>query len=861
MSWMILAVVFAALGIIVDIALHRLRRTEFEALRPITMPLQRMLRRITARLTRMNRMEAPRTDEATTRTAIPVADEPRLNTNVADAHSEHMPVEVQCTPTQNSATVVVRAEVPAGAQMRVTVSSIREGDEIVTRHTVDWAPLASTAAAASARPSATTIDSSSPTHAGNRQRILAAAAAAARSLRRFNMPRVAFAVALGIYLCTVLIGITRYPIFFFTDEAVHSNFAAALLADGLRSKDGTLLPTYFQIDPSFGINGLSVYWQLLPTALFGQSVLVTRTTAALGTLIAAIAVSLMLRHPLRLRLWPIGALLLAASPSWFLHARTAFEYMLVASFYALTLYAYQRYRDGSRRWLYVAVFAAALTFYSHGLGQVLVAATTIAFAASDLRHHLARPQRRTLAGALVLVIILALPWLRFQLNQEKSVVQEQIKQRGSYLMNPDLTLADKAGQWLSEYTYGLSPQFWFLPNDRDLRRHTMPDTGGLPLAAAPFALIGILVCIRRFRTSAAHRGVLLALLTAPIPATLAAIGTPRTLWMIVPWVLLIAIGIETVIEFVRSRTTRFGPWLAPATYVALAAAPLILLAHAMISGPTWHDNYGLYGEQFGAQQVFGNTVAPTLGADPTSRFVVSPSWANGTDQFIAFFIPKEDRPRVSMGQPVDWIDRRDQITPNTYFVATREEFDKLAVDPMFANLDVRRVISYPNDAPGFYVLSLQLSADAEQRIAAEHAARRTPVNSSFEYRGKTATAVHSPLGEGSVDRLFDGNPDSLVRGLEANPLLIDVTLPEATTAAAFDIQTGSMQRFSVTVRCYPVDGTEPVEVTRRFVDLGPDPLITIDLPQTMQFSRFSIEVLDENAQDSAQIHVRDITLR
>lgn len=241
--------------------------------------------------------------------------------------------------------------------------------------------------------------------------------------------------------------------------------------------------------------------------------------------------------------------------------------------------------------------------------------------------------------------------------------------------------------------------------------------------------------------------------------------------------------------------------------------------------------------------------------------MVSPSWANGTDQFLPFFIPRADLSRVNIGLPINWIERRSEVTPDTYFITTRPEFESLASEPIFSDIQVRQVISYPDGTAGFLVFSLAFAPDADERIAAMHVARRTPIRSTFAFRGASTPIVLSPLGEGIPEHLFDGNPESLVRGLEANPLLFDITLPEPLDLQTVDVRTGSMVDFSVQLRVYPIGQTEPISISQRFTDQPPDPQVTLRLPEKITAGRFVLEVTDHTAGDSAQIHVREVTLR
>src|SRR5512142_175442 len=83
-------------------------------------------------------------------------------------------------------------------------------------------------------------------------------------LEAVSLPGILFAAAIGIYLLAVLFHNSDFPIYFFTDEAVHMNEAADLLAHGFQNSPHEFLPTYFNIGTMFSLNGLSVYLQVIP---------------------------------------------------------------------------------------------------------------------------------------------------------------------------------------------------------------------------------------------------------------------------------------------------------------------------------------------------------------------------------------------------------------------------------------------------------------------------------------------------------------------------------------------------------------------------------------------------------------------
>src|SRR6185369_4057705 len=72
-----------------------------------------------------------------------------------------------------------------------------------------------------------------------------------RALKHFgfkteNAGNILFAAALAVYALIVSTGLDRYPIYFFSDEAIHMNMAADFLRGGYQNYDHELLPTFFR---------------------------------------------------------------------------------------------------------------------------------------------------------------------------------------------------------------------------------------------------------------------------------------------------------------------------------------------------------------------------------------------------------------------------------------------------------------------------------------------------------------------------------------------------------------------------------------------------------------------------------------
>ncbi|MFN8471930.1 MAG: antitoxin AF2212-like protein [Anaerolineae bacterium] len=664
------------------------------------------------------------------------------------------------------------------------------------------------------------------------------------------LPWLLFGGALLVYAITRFVSIDKFPIYFFTDEAIHPVLGTEMIARGFRDAQGRLFPPYFQ-NGSYWNLSLSVYLQGIVAWLLGKSILVTRGLSALISLSGVVAVALTLKLVFRIRYWWASVFVLATIPAWFLHSRTAFEVILMVSFYAWFLFFYLLYRYRNPLYLYPALIFGGMTFYAYANGQSVMAVTGVLLLISDFRYHVKHP--KLLVPAAVLLVILALPYLRLR-EEHPEAMMSQLRTLDSYLFH-DLTPQAKAFEFVRRYGRGLSPTFWFLPGQEELIRHNWKGLGNLLWITLPFWFIGLVLSFRYFKQSA-YRALLIATLAAPFGASLADIGILRTLAFIVPASMFMTLGIDWLL----------GLWKAPRAYPIGSASVFIvgtllsfwMLRDALVNGPTWYDNYGLYGMQWGAGQVFG-MLPDYLRDHPNTRVILSPSWANGTDVFLRFFMPAE--PRVQLTSVDGFITDKKPLDPNTVFVMTPDERQRAIDSKKFEPLQIDQVIPYPDGKDGFYLTHLKYVPNIDDIFAAEKEARKKPVTDVVTINGENVTVNHSVFDSGSTKDLVDGDAFTLARGREANPLLVEFVYPSARPITRFAGDFGSMD-FELKVSLYADDNAQPVVTTKQFRGLPPDPHVefALDNPPP-QVKKVRIEVKDLNAGEPTHIHIREVNLK
>jgi hypothetical protein len=674
-----------------------------------------------------------------------------------------------------------------------------------------------------------------------------------------------FIISIGIYLLIRLIGLVKFPIFFFTDEAIQTMSAIDLLNNHLRSPEGILLPAFFKNGPYYNL-GLSVYLQIVPYLLLGKSVFITRATSVVFSLVAAVSGSLTLRQFFNVRHWWAGVLLLSIAPTWFLHSRTAFETVIFVSCYAGFIFSYLLYRCRSPSYLYLALIMAGLAFYSYSAGQLVIAATGIALLFLDMRYHW--ENRKMIGKVLIVLVIIALPYIRFRLGSTFTPA-EHLQLLNSYWIQP-ISLGEKLSRFWAEYSRGLSVHYWFIPNNNDLERHTMKGYGNLPIFTLPFFITGLILTVWNIRKPA-YRVLLVALLTAPLGSSLVGIGITRVLVFIIPATLLTVLGmgycldwLEKVLQSalsVRPKLhavkNKLPTLMSIGLFLLLVLGNVLLARDALINGPLWFSNYGLGGMQYGASQLFP-AVTDYQKSHPDAHIIVSPSWANGTDVLARFFSTGDEQ--FEMGSIEGYLFERKPLDENTVFVMIPDEYQKTIDSGKFTNIRIDQTLPYPNGQVGFYFVRLQYVDNIDEILAAEQELRNALQEATITISGEPVQVSYSMLDMGTIDQVFDGDRKTVARTLEANPFIIELTFPEEHQLSGYKMFLGSAD-IRVTVILYPAESEQPLRSVADFDGSPSNPELDVNFGQTVTTKNLHFEILQPYSGVPSNVHVWEIELK
>lgn len=661
---------------------------------------------------------------------------------------------------------------------------------------------------------------------------------------------VMFGLAILVYAFTRLYKLDEFPISFLGDEAVVATLARDLLHNGFHDPKLGWFPLYFNF--FFVVNPLiSVYTEAIAIQLFGVSINVVRATSAIVTIFGVAAVALTLKSFFQLRYWWVAVLFLAITPTWFFHSRTGFDTVTATALYGIFLLCYCLYRYRSPKFTFLLVLSGAALFYSYPSAQLVLALAALLLAISDIQYHF--KNIKWWLYALPLIVLSLIPYARFSL-EHPTESWYHLRSVDSYIVK-DIPISEKITGFITRYAAGISPLYWFFPNEIDLMRHRMQDYGLLPLFELPLFIIGIGVCIARFRDSK-YRLLLIALVATPFASALVDVLILRLLSFVIPATLLSVVGFEWL---VNRFAKRLNPQLVSvALLLLLSFGSLWMLRDALVNGPTWFQTYDLYGMQWGAKQLF-QVLAQIRQQSPKSPIVMTSSWANGTEQFIDFFLPNDKQIQT---RTIDtWIENKTPLSRNTIFVMTPGELKQATDSNKFKPPEYVWHLAYPNGKPGFEFVRMLYVDNIDAVFQKEKEERAKPVTDQVKINGETVKVIHSQFDSGETKDMFDGDSYTLARGREANPLLIELDYPTPRPVTSLYASFGQM-RFTATVSLFAPGSDKPTVYTQTSISDAPIPELnmTFDNPPA-QVQRIKVEILHLDSPGEAKIHVRELQFK
>lgn len=423
-----------------------------------------------------------------------------------------------------------------------------------------------------------------------------------------------------IFLAIVIAVVTRFyklglaPAGLYLDEAGQGYSAYSILKTGkdefeksfpivFRSFNDFKTPVYiYLITPLIPIFGLTKFTVRFPSFFF--SIL---TIPVLYFLISELTKELKLKTSAK---WIgiISCLLLSISPWHILFGRTNFE-CNVALFFFLTgaLIFYKSLKNPKLLIPSAIFFAIAIPAYH---AQRIV--TPLMLLALFIRHHrilLSKTHKKYLIIGAVIGFIISLPTLSIATTpgflaraNGLNIVSENKQKPSGYIENniPIIGSVINSKLFLTTREFGslyisyFSPRNMFLLGDSG-PRSSFPELATFFVWQFPFYIYGLYLFVRRKNLGELKFFVLTLLLISPIPAALTRdpYSTIRSLQMVVPLTIIIAVGIFEIYGKIKTNKLKAVFWLSFSITIIYSIAKLyssVIILNEFYRAAHW--NYG-----------------------------------------------------------------------------------------------------------------------------------------------------------------------------------------------------------------------------------------------------------------------------
>lgn len=518
-----------------------------------------------------------------------------------------------------------------------------------------------------------------------------------------SYPILLFFLGIGLFVFSRFYHLADFPIYFFCDEAFVGAETRYLLDNGFRDGQGRLLPMYYEKAPGRWVPQISLYLSLPVVWLWPVTVAALRSVTVVFCLFGAIATCLSIKwvEPHN-RWWWLPMYFFCVTPVWFLHSRLAFETTLAVAFSSVFIGSYLLYRWRNPRYAWISLVAAISAFYSHLSGTTLIVFSLPLLALIDFRYHL--KNWRSLVPILLCGLLSLFPCIYWLVTMPNALGQQLSVMHSPLVSGTPWTAALLVSfhKWLA----GLDPFYWFSEGPQNQLRHIWKGRSMIPYWSAPLVALGIISCLLSPRKPGSVLFVT-CLLISVTPLLWVDSHIMRGFYILAPLAYLVARGASTLHSWRRGK---FLAGALPMTVVALSLGyqTLAMTREAIIDAPTWYNNYGLYGLQWGSQQLFGQAIPAYLKTHPNVTIQPSTDWANGVSTFPGYFLTQEYQQKLRF-LPFEKIKPKPGfiIPDNHVFILSNSERKKVESSGKYKAIEPQLEILWPNGEVGFTFSALE----------------------------------------------------------------------------------------------------------------------------------------------------------
>jgi len=657
-------------------------------------------------------------------------------------------------------------------------------------------------------------------------------------------------VSFLVYCFLIFENLTGFPPYFFCDEAVHGVEAQSLLQTG-RDRSGEFLPLLVRGLGEFQL-ALSVYFQVPFNAVFGLNEFAVRARSAALSVIGVWTAFLALQYIFKCRHAWLAFFAFALSPIWFLHARAGFEPFQALVLFLLTIALYLKAFEGAL-WAALALpVAAAMTFYSYVPARGWVACTGLALLLVNFSVHLKQWKRTVLAGVLLLGLLSPFFYLQAT-SPEKTMRRIQSVGLEEFL---NLPTEQKLVRIVKNHLGALNPLFWYsweaTHKDGPSERHIIPKLPLLPRWSAPLCLAGLLICLR-FLRCIEYRSLVAVLVASPLSAAPFAYTSLRVMPVALVFLLFSLIGISAILTWLEERTKL--SYIAPSLCLAALLAEAAWFRHHVYQvAPYLYRDYGFYGLQIGAREVFEWAGQQS---EVYEKIYLAADLFNAGEIFPAFYLPQDFQPKLRVLDAYGLCQGRLEPVAGSLWIIQASFLDRITYSGCPLQLSIIKTFYDLRHKPLYYGAILQPKPGFVDWQVKQEKARRQLLKARLDTRFGPVVLTHTPFDMGEPAFIVDNNEATLVRTAGINPLhlVLDVT-PQSMSELELVVSNNHAVRITLQV----VVQSEPVDLGYHDADSGGGvATVQIKFPQRLDnVKQISLDLQALDADQYGFVHLKEL---
>lgn len=367
------------------------------------------------------------------------------------------------------------------------------------------------------------------------------------------------------------------------DEAAIGYNAYSLIQTGF-DEHGNFWPVHFQSFNDYK-PGLYFYLVLPLVKLMGLNEWAVRIPGALSGALTVLVIYLLSKELFKNeKIALVSALFLAISP-WHLHfSRGGWEVNTATFFIALgALMFFRAIKNPSFVSFFLFLLPFSMSFYTYHAARIVVPLLALGLLVIYRRIIFIQKNTKVIILGSLLLVALLLPLVRDTISSnvlsrasgvglfaDKGPINRINEQRGEH-GDPRKILGRALHNKIANYGLVLSQNwgahyhglFLFLSGD-DIQRDKVPETGQMYMFDVLFVLAGIFIIIRGFsQHSKSYSFVIYWLAVAPVAAALTfqAPHALRAQNMVIPLIMIAAIGFVGMLDWFNVRNLKYGIWI------------------------------------------------------------------------------------------------------------------------------------------------------------------------------------------------------------------------------------------------------------------------------------------------------------